>query len=166
MTRSSAIGYRATISAGASFISNGRNYVFDNWSDGGAQSHDVTIPATPTTVTANYRDAGPVGGLVMGFGFEEVSGAAVTDSSGRGNVGAVLGAARVTGGRFGRALSFDGVDDWVTVADSASLDLTSGMTLEAWVRPDAPLNSWQTLLMKERPGGFAYALYVTAWVRS
>ena len=37
-------------------------------------------------------------------------------------------------------MSFDGVDDWVTVADSASLDLTSGMTLEAWVKPDTTDN--------------------------
>ena len=108
--------------------------------------HDLTAVARDaagnTTTSAAVRvtvNDTAAGGLVMGFGFEEVSGAAVTDSSGRGNVGTVSGAARVTGGRFGRALSFDGVDDWVTVADSASLDLTSGMTLEAWVRPDAPL---------------------------
>ena len=29
-------------------------------------------------------------------------------------------------GKFGNALNFDGVNDWVTVADSASLDLTTG----------------------------------------
>ncbi len=40
-----------------------------------------------------------------------------------------------TSGRFGRALSFDGINDWVTVADAASLDLTNAMTLEAWVNP-------------------------------
>jgi hypothetical protein len=34
------------------------------------------------------------------------------------------------------ALSFDGVDDTVTVPDSGSLDLTTGLTLEAWVQPD------------------------------
>ena len=38
-------------------------------------------------------------------------------------------------GRFGSALSFDGVNDWVTVPDANSLDLSTGMTLEAWVRP-------------------------------
>ena len=92
--------------------------------------HDLTAVASNaagnTTTSAAVRvtvNNTAAGGLVMGFGFEEVSGAAVTDSSGRGNVGTVSGAARVTGGRFGRALSFDGVDDWVTLADSASLDL-------------------------------------------
>ena len=35
-------------------------------------------------------------------------------------------------GRFGKALSFDGLNDWVTVNDAASLDLTTGMTVVAW----------------------------------
>ena len=39
-------------------------------------------------------------------------------------------------GRFGNALSFNGTNAVVTVADSNSLDLTSGMTLEGWVRPE------------------------------
>jgi hypothetical protein len=56
-------------------------------------------------------------------------------------------------------LSFDGVDDWVSVADSASLDLTSAMTLEAWVRPSAGGSSWRTVLLKEQPNQLAYALY-------
>jgi len=59
-------------------------------------------------------------------------------------------------------LSFDGNSDWVTVVDAASgpqLDLTSGMTIEAWVNPTA-LSGWNTIVMKE--GGInalSYALY-------
>jgi hypothetical protein len=34
-------------------------------------------------------------------------------------------------------LQFDGVDDVVTVADDASLDITAAITLEAWIRPDS-----------------------------
>ena len=68
--------------------------------------------------------------------------------------GAVWSAA----GRFGSALSFDGVNDWVTVADSASLDLSSGMTVEAWVRP-SKAGGWRTVVVKERPGGVVYGLY-------
>ena len=37
------------------------------------------------------------------------------------------GAARVPSGRFGRALSFDGVDDRVNVPDAAAFDLPSGV---------------------------------------
>ena len=62
-------------------------------------------------------------------------------------------------GKFGTALSFDGAGDFVSVADSASLDLSTGMTLEAWVRPTALGTTWRTVVFKERLGGMTYALY-------
>src|SRR4029078_10382157 len=51
----------------------------------------------------------------------------------------------------------DGVNDWVTVADAASLDLTSGMTVEAWVRP-SKLGGWRAVVVKERAGGGVFGL--------
>ena len=42
---------------------------------------------------------------------------------------------RSAAGRFGRAITFDGSNDEVVVPDAASLDLTTAMTLEAWVNP-------------------------------
>ncbi|MCK4614747.1 MAG: lamin tail domain-containing protein, partial [Thermoplasmata archaeon] len=36
-------------------------------------------------------------------------------------------------GKFGNALSFDGRDDYVKVLDSSSLDISSAITLEAWI---------------------------------
>jgi hypothetical protein len=38
------------------------------------------------------------------------------------------------------------------------LNLTTGMTLEAWVRPSALGSSLRSVLMKERPAGFDYSL--------
>ena len=32
-----------------------KNYNFESWSDGGAQTHDVIAPATATTYTARFR---------------------------------------------------------------------------------------------------------------
>jgi hypothetical protein len=46
----------------------------------------------------------------------------------------------------------------VSIADSASLDLTNAMTLEAWVRPTL-VTSWRTVILKEQPGDLVYALY-------
>lgn len=84
----------------------------------------------------------------------------VTDSSGAGNAGTVAGGAtRTAAGRFGRAISFDGVNDMVSVPDSNSLDLTGAMTLEGWVNPAALGTTWRTLVLKEVPGYFRYALY-------
>ena len=59
-------------------------------------------------------------------------------------------------------MRFNGKSDWVTIDDSASLDLTKGMTLEAWVYPTARLSNWTTVLLKERSGGLAYSLYANS----
>ena len=102
-------------------------------------------------------------GLVGFYNFEEASGSTVVDASGKGNTGTISGATRITQGRFGKALSFDGVNDWVTINDSASLDLTTGMTLEAWVYPTVNMSDWSTALVKENPShGFAYGLYANS----
>ena len=84
------------------------------------------------------------------------------DLSGNGNTGAISGATWTTG-KNGKALNFDGANDWVTVADSASLDLTAGMTLEAWVRPTQSANRWRTVAFKESSTGTAYSLYSSEW---
>jgi hypothetical protein len=134
-----------------------------------AGNHSATITVTaagasgsPKTVAVTFAVAPPVtGGLVAAYGFGEASGGTASDSSGAGNHGAISGATRTAAGRSGPALDFDGVNDWVTVADAASLDLTSGMTLEAWVHPTALGNAWRTVLLKERPSGLAYALYAS-----
>jgi hypothetical protein len=103
------------------------------------------------------------GGLVLALGFDEASGLTAIDSSASAMNGTIRQATRVTG-KFGGALSFDGVDDWVTVTDvtASPLDLTTGLTLEAWVNP-AVMSGWETVLMKERgtagAGLLAYALY-------
>jgi hypothetical protein len=48
----------------------------------------------------------------------------------------------------------------VTVNDAASLDLTDGMTLEAWVRPSSNgITAWRTVVLKEQSGQLIYALY-------
>jgi hypothetical protein len=72
---------------------------------------------------------------IAAYGFEESSGGTVQDRTGHGLTGQVTGATRIANGRFGRALSFDGVNDWVTVNSNSLLNLTTGMTLEAWVFP-------------------------------
>jgi hypothetical protein len=56
-------------------------------------------------------------------------------------------------------MKFNGSSNWITVNDSASLDLTTGMTLAAWVYPTVSLTDWATVIMKEQPGWGTYLLY-------
>jgi hypothetical protein len=92
------------------------------------------------------------------------------DASGNNHTGTISGATWSTEGHAGGALSFDGVDDIVDIADSAALDITR-MTLSAWVKPTL-LTAWRTVLLKEVPNGLAYGLYAneagrrpTTWIR-
>ena len=96
---------------------------------------------------------------VAEYWFDAGAGATLRDASGNGNNGSISGATWSPNGKFGGSLSFDGVDDMVTVADNASLDVTQKMTLEAWVKPTSAGSSWRTVVMKERPGDLVYGLY-------
>ena len=96
---------------------------------------DVTTPAAPT-------------GLVAAYGFDEGSGTTVTDSSGNGNNGTISNATWVSNGQYGKALQFNGSSSMVTIPDAASLHLSSGMTLEAWVDPPTVNNAWRDVIYK------------------
>jgi hypothetical protein len=54
-TRTVIVGSRNTISAVSPQTKARKSYVFSSWSDGGAQTHSITAPATPTTYTARFR---------------------------------------------------------------------------------------------------------------
>jgi len=97
-------------------------------------------------------------GLVAAYSMDQGSGTTLPDISGTGNTGTLSGATWTTAGRFGSALSFNGSNSLVTVPDSSSLDMTTALTLEAWVRPTT-VSDWRTVLLKEQPAQLAYALY-------
>jgi hypothetical protein len=130
---------------------------------GASLSHTRTVVgalalALTTTVLAT-ASAQAATGLVAAYGFNEGTGAAVADASGTGNNGTTSGTTWATGGKFGSALSFNGTSASVTVPDSNSLDLVTGMTLEAWVNPKSIGNAWRTVAFKQTGGGMVYALY-------
>jgi uncharacterized protein (TIGR03437 family) len=98
-------------------------------------------------------------GLVAAYTFNEGSGTTVADASGNGNSGIITNATWSTTGKYGAALSFNGSNSWVTINDSATLDLTKGMTIEAWVNPTTLGAPWRTVAIKEVTGAMSYALY-------
>ena len=65
--RTAAVGFHPTVSAPAELEREGRRFVFDHWSDGGARLHEIVIPQADLTLTAVYRlvpgPAPPTGAL-------------------------------------------------------------------------------------------------------
>jgi hypothetical protein len=105
--------------------------------------------AGPTSFTVMVTDANsatdtqgltitvvPIASTPVGYWpMEEGSGTSIVDASGHGNHGSVLGGATWAPGQIGLALILDGVDDHAQVPNSATLDITSQITLATWVRP-------------------------------
>ena len=61
-------------------------------------------------------------------------------------------------GKFGKALSFDGVNDYVEVADSVSLRITEELTIEAWV--NEAVRKTESKIVSRRIGTYFYFLGV------
>ncbi len=112
-----------------------------------------TTISPPLTVTVNNTK------LVVALGFNENTGTTLTDNSGHNNHGTLSGSpAWSASGKYGAAIQFDGIDDLVNISDANSLDLTNGMTLEAWVNPGS-LTDYKTVICKENgANNFAYVL--------
>jgi hypothetical protein len=142
-------------------VGNQTRYTVSDLEDGVIYYFAVTAYDTTGTIESAFSNEVDTG-LVAAFGFEEVGGTVAMDASGRGNVGSISGAVRTDGGRFGRGLWFDGVDDRVILNPSASLDLTTGMTVEAWLYPTDVMVGRQAILAKERPDVPALPAYYLA----
>jgi len=66
-------------------------------------------------------------------------------------------------GKSGTGLQFDGVDDYVRIAPSASLDINRDVTFGAWVKPaDSAYSHYNTILAKRIPnaGSANYEVYI------
>jgi len=101
----------------------------------------------------------PGSGCVLWIQMDEREGNRAYDLSGYGNHGTRYGAIWKRG-KIGFALSFDGVDDLVEVPYSASLDLTTDLTIETWFKP-VPYNPpWKRIAVKGTyPDGGGYGFW-------
>jgi hypothetical protein len=97
-------------------------------------------------------------GPIAHWRLDENTGTTAADAAGGDNNGTLTNGPLWTAGRIGSALSFDGINDSVTVADSPSLDLTGALTLSAWVNPAITTTSYKTVMIKN----YTYFLYASA----
>ena len=174
-TRDAAVGHVVSLSAAATFQSNGHTYAFERWSDGGAAQHDITVPGAPATLRAEYRalpdeqppppEGGPepvpdLAGPALTFDIERaatgrrVLGQA-TDASGVKSVEVALRVRRISG---------QGCRWWLSGAGRLAHSLTR-CAQPRWIRAKltGPPTSvdWRAPLGHALPGG-GYELLVRA----
>jgi len=133
------VGFTHTIEARNQTLSTS-TYTFASWSDGGTQQHTITVPAAAQSYTANYTVVtNPLpSGLAAGWSFNEASGTSATDSSGNNNTATLVNGVARAAGEYGGGLTFDGVNDYLTVPNSPSLNISgTGLTLTMWINPQA-----------------------------
>ena len=90
----------------------------------------VVYRMMPQASSAAAIDSQSVVGL---WGFDEREGDLARDSSGHGNDGTLIGNPEWVEGRFGAALRFDGVDDYVDCGNAQMLQIPQG-TMMAWMK--------------------------------
>src|SRR5256885_3103683 len=86
-------------------------------------------------------------GLGLYYMFDEGAGSLASDSSGNGNAGSLLGGTTWAAGKLGQALSFDGVSGNVTAATTAGLNLSTTLTMAAWINP-SDVTAYRTIVAK------------------
>ena len=109
----------------------------------------TTATNGPHTLTARARDAAgnattssavsvtvsnptpPPTGIVAGYAFDDGAGTGAADASGHGITGTLANGASWAAGKYGSAVSLDGIDDYVDLGNPTALRLTSSMTVSA-----------------------------------
>jgi len=120
--------------------------VLDNDCDGLVDEGCVVPPPSNSSLVASYS-------------FSEGSGGVLVDSSGNGNDGVLTNSPVWVAGKYGLGLRFDGVDDWVEISNSASLDVTGDeITLMAWVFMDTFQSNDKGVVVKSDGSNYNYQL--------
>ena len=111
----------------------------------GSLSASETSMVNITAVNDAPVLGGAPGGLVGWWRLDETAGATAADASGNGHSGTLVNmdpSSDWGAGRVGGALDFDGVNDFVQVANDAALTPANAITVAAWIRPTATMTSY------------------------
>lgn len=148
--------------------------VFTSWQyTGGALSGSLSFPAPATPGTYEFRyflndgwvrvatsnsfavTSGSGGSGLLGlWKLDEGSGSTTEDASGNGNSGSLINGPTWTTGKSGAALSFDGLNDYVQIPASASLNsVTTSLTIAAWVFRSASQSGYCAIANRQKGTG-------------
>jgi hypothetical protein len=124
--------------------------------DGGASAYSTTWSFTTATASS---------ALVLAYSFNEGAGTTVNDASNQGNSGTISGAIWTSSGRYGNALTFNGTNSRVGVANSPSLSpSTNRITICCWIYPTDLSSQWYTIMQRNNAAStwFDWQLYARA----
>ncbi|PIR92080.1 hypothetical protein COU01_03640, partial [Candidatus Falkowbacteria bacterium CG10_big_fil_rev_8_21_14_0_10_44_15] len=99
-------------------------------------------------VALDYNGGGPV----AYWSFEEGYASTTADRVGANHATLQDNTAWTLSGKVGKALSFDGTNDDIIIADSTSLR-PSSLTVSAWIKPGASITDSDFILVKDRDTG-------------
>jgi hypothetical protein len=124
---------------------------------GGGETTAPVVPSARSPAAVINRSTAPLGctqappGIVSWWRAEGDAADAVGTNDGALQNGAMHGA-----GFLGQGFSFDGTDDWMVVGNPASLRVTGGITIEAWINPT----------YVEGTGAGVYHVIASKWAQS
>ena len=101
-------------------------------------------------------------GLVGYWSFNEGTGSYAGDSSGNRNQGTLVSGPTWVDGKRGKALNFDGVNDYVNAGDNTSLRITNSFTISAWVKTDQNTSGLNVVAKYNGTNGYFFGMTGTA----
>jgi hypothetical protein len=136
----------------------------------GASGNQTGVTGQPLISSGSGLSGGLDGESLIGcWRMESDTGSIVQDASGFGNHGTIMGAPLRVTGKIGRAMEFDGIDDYVLAGRDPSLDISDALTVIAWIyAPSFPyigtiIHRWYDGTQPDR--GFAFQIREGAYVR-
>lgn len=135
------------------------------------KSGDIISITTAQGISATTVAPDPCQQAVACYNFDEGIGTIAYDSSGNGNDGTLSNASTgytcgVSGacpdwvtGKYGNALKFDGIGDYVNAGNGAGLNLTNSFTISLWINPSI-LPQYGSLVWKGTSTNPTYGLYI------
>lgn len=106
------------------------------------------LVATPAIASTHLSS-----GLVGYWPFDEASGTTASDASGGNHPGTLVGGPVWTAGKFGNAVSFDGVDDYVNIPDPNLIEGSSELSVSVWAASNVTLTDNSRGIVAQARGG-------------
>ena len=112
------------------------------------------IMLTLTAFVASFAHAlnEPEDSLILYMSFDTVDGKNTIDHSKYENHGEMVGDPKHVGGKFGKALEFNGTSDWVEIPHHETLTVDKDVTVMAWIHTERHTGPdgarWQGILSK------------------